>query len=617
MRSHFLVLAAGLCGCTHAPMPTQSVKDIHSYGNPGQVAVRHADLDLKVDFQKRQLAGTAVLWLAQTDEKAAKLVLDTRDLAITTAETSADNSRFKDAYFELGPADKILGQALSINLAGDTRFVRIHYSTSPKASGLQWLTPAQTAGKVKPFLFSQNEPIAARSWIPLQDSPAVRMTYSARIAVPGGLTAVMSAEHDAARDGVFRFHMNERIPAYLIALAVGDIAFQATGPRTGVYAEPSVVATAAKEFEDTEKMLTAAEKLFGRYRWGRYDLLILPPSFPFGGMENPRLTFATPTVLAGDKSLVSLVAHEMAHSWSGNLVTNATWSDFWLNEGFTVYFERRIQEAVYGRAREEMEAQLGRAELVQEMAGLPAKDTVLHIDLQGRDPDDGMTLVPYEKGYLLLRQIEEQFGRERFDQYLKSYFERFAFQSITTAQSLDNLKKNLFQNAPELAAKIPLDQYVYQPGIPAGAPDPKSEALAKAGAAASDWAAGNAVNLTQLVPAWSTQERLYFLRTLPETLTTAQMAALDQTLHLTGSGNNELLQQWLLMSIANSYKPADLALEHFLITVGRRKYIKPLYAALMKTAEGKAKAQKIYGQARSGYHPLAQATLDPLVNMAP
>ena len=591
-------------------MPQPIVKDIHSHGNPEQIAVRHVDLDLAVSFEKKQLAGTAVLWLELMDPSANKLVLDTRDLLLASVETSFDNSKFTTAPYQLGATDKILGSALTIEIPNGARFVRIRYATSPNASGLQWLTPAQTAGKVSPFLFSQNEPIAARSWIPLQDSPAVRLTYSARIQTPTHLTAVMSAEHDAASDGIFRFHMNERIPAYLIALAVGDIAFEPTGTRTGVYAEPLVVHKAAKEFEDMTKMLEAAEHLFGPYRWGRYDVLVLPPSFPFGGMENPRLTFATPTVLAGDKSLVSLVAHELAHSWSGNLVTNATWSDFWLNEGFTVYIERRIQEAVYGRQREEMEAELGRAELMHEMAGLSTKDTVLHVDLTGRDPDDGMTLVPYEKGYLLLRQIEEQFGRERFDAYLRSYFDHFAFQSITTAESLDYLKQNLFSKFPAIAAKIPLDAYVFQPGLPPGAPDPKSEALAKATEAALRYASQNSLPPVQ---EWSTQELLHFLRALPAKMTLQQMALLDAKLHLTTTGNNEILQQWLLMSIVNQYRPADHALEQFLLNVGRRKYIKPLYAELAKTPEGKARAQRIYAKARPGYHPMAQATLDPLL----
>jgi leukotriene-A4 hydrolase len=615
-RSLLVCLIALLCACSSTkpkPMRLPIAKDIHSFSNPQQIAVRHVDLDLSAIFDQKTLQGTAVLWIERPDPKALSLVLDTRDLQIDETETSHDNSKWREAQFHMGKHDKILGRALKIDLPGDARFVRIRYSTDPTASGLQWLTPEQTAGKQHPFLFSQSEPIAARSWIPLQDSPGVRMTYSAHIKTPKELVAVMSAEHDKASKGDFRFHMNEPIPPYLIAIAVGDLAFQETGKRTGVYAEPSVIAKAAKEFEDTGKMIEAAERLFGPYRWGRYDLLVLPPSFPFGGMENPRLTFATPTILAGDKSLVSLVAHELAHSWSGNLVTNATWSDFWLNEGFTVYIERRIQEEVYGRAREEMEAVLGRRELEQEMASLGAQDQILHIDLAGRDPDDGMTLVPYEKGALLLRQVEETFGRERFDKYLRGYFDHFAFQSITTAQALTYMRENLFAQSPELAAKIPLDQWVNQPGVPAGAPDPVSEAFQKVEAQAAAWVAGSAHAAQLQTSGWSTQEWLHFLRALPEKLSVKKMTELDAAFHLNASGNNEILQQWLLMSVRNGYSAADARVEEFLITVGRRKYIKPLYEELVKSPAGKARAEAIYERARPGYHPMAQATIDTII----
>ncbi len=615
-RSALLPLAAFLSACSAlAPKPVMPPipKDIHSLSNPQQIAVRHIDLDLSVVFEQKTLQGSAILSFERIDPRARILVLDTRDLQIDETETSHDNSQWRETEFHMGKADKILGRALTITLPEDARFVRIRYSTDPSASGLQWLTPEQTAGKQHPFLFSQSEPIAARSWIPLQDSPAVRITYAAHIRTSRELTAVMSAEHDAASPGDFRFHMNERIPSYLIALAVGDIGFQSTGNRTGVYAEHSVVAKAAKEFEDTEKMIEAAERLFGPYRWGRYDLLVLPPSFPFGGMENPRLTFATPTVLAGDKSLVSLVAHELAHSWSGNLVTNATWSDFWLNEGFTVYIERRIQEEVYGRVREEMEAALGRQELEHEMAGLGEKDQILHIDLTGRDPDDGMTLVPYEKGALLLRQIEQTFGRQRFDKYLRGYFDHFAFQSITTAQALTYLRENLFAQSPELAAKIPLDQWVYQPGLPPGAPSPQSDAFAKVEAQAAAWARGASPASQLQTSGWNSQEWLHFLRALPAKLTVAQMTELDAAFHFTQTGNNEVLQQWLLMSITNNYPAASARLEDFLLTVGRRKYIKPLYEELMKTPAGKERAESIYERARPGYHPMAQSTIDAIV----
>jgi leukotriene-A4 hydrolase len=420
-----------------------------------------------------------------------------------------------------------------------------------------------------------------------------------------------AAREDSAGSGgkfVGRFTMEQPIPSYLIALAVGDLAFQPTGRRTGVWAEPSVLPKAAAEFADMEKMLEAAENLYGPYRWNRYDVLVLPPGFPFGGMENPRLTFATPTIIAGDKSLVSLVAHEMAHSWSGNLVTNATWSDFWLNEGYTVYIERRIVEELYGPGRAEMEAALGWQELQEELKSHPSADQILHVNLEGRDPDDGATQIPYEKGALFLRQIESAFGRETFDSYLRAYFDHFAFQSITTAQSLEYLHTRLFALDSQAAGRIHINDWVYRPGLPASAQAPAPEAFQSVDLKLADWLRGKNIDTTE----WTTQEWLHFLRGLPTNLGAAPMRRADTSWHLTESTNNEILDQWLLMSIRNHYEPANQRLEEFLLTVGRRKYVKPLYEALLKRGDVK-RAAAIYEKARPLYHPITQSTIDALI----
>jgi leukotriene-A4 hydrolase len=571
--------------------------DIHSYANPEQVRVNHLNLDLKIVFEQQTIQGTAILTIEQSGHDSRQLILDSRALQIDLAEVSPDGFKYREAQFSIGKADNILGAPLRINIAPDTKFVKIRYSTDPTATALQWLAPEQTAGKQHPFLYTQSQAIHARSWIPLQDSPGIRVTYEARVHPPVGLKAVMGAARvdDNADDS--RFVMDQPIPPYLIALAVGDLTFQATGPRTGVWAEPSVIQKAGAEFSDMEKMLEAAEKLYGPYRWGRYDVLVLPPSFPFGGMENPRLTFATPTVIAGDKSLVSLVAHEMAHSWSGNLVTNATWSDFWLNEGYTVYIERRILEELYGPRRAEMEAALGYQDLQEELKSHPPADGILHVNLEGRDPDDGATAIPYEKGALFLRQIESAFGRERFDAYLKTYFDHFAFQSITTAQSLEYLRNHML-------APADVNEWVYQPGLPVSARVRASEAFEAVDLQLADWLRGKKIDTA----AWSTQEWLHFLRGLPRELGAARMRRLDSAWKLTKSGNDEILDQWLLMAIRNHYEPAYPRLEEFLTTVGRRKYVKPLYDAL-----DLKRATAIYDNARPLYHPITQATLDALI----
>ncbi len=592
-------------------------EDVHSYSNPQAIRVRHVDLDWNVLFDKKILQGTATLSIEHaSNERNAPLILDTRDLKIAKVETSGDGKKYTPTTFNIGTTDKILGAPLTIQLPINAKFVRIYYSTSPNASGLQWLEPSQTAGKKTPYMFSQAQAIHARSFIPLQDSPQVRITYSARVHTPKGLLAVMSAEGNSqtsARDGDYSFRMPHAIPSYLIAIAVGDLQFRSLGKRTGVYSEPLMIEKSAFELADTEKMVEATEKLFGAYRWGRYDLLVLPPSFPFGGMENPMLTFATPTILAGDKSLVSLVAHELAHSWSGNLVTNATWRDFWLNEGFTTYLERRIIEEVYGKPRREMEATLGRHILEKEIAGMDVRDQILHVDLNGRDPDEGFTGVPYEKGALFLRHLEETFGREKFDKFLRGYFDSHTFQSITTETFIDYLQKNLIDKNPKLVSRADVNEWIDNAGLPKNAPQPSSDAFAKVEAQSNSWLNGKIAAQDIKTNAWTTQEWLHFLTNLPQDLGAEKMAELDGAFNLTTRGNSEIAFQWLLMSIKNNYSAAFPRLEEFLTAIGRRKFVKPLFEELARTPEGTERAKEIYSKARSGYHPITQASVDEIL----
>ena len=588
-------------------------RDYHSYSNPDETRVRHVSLDLDADFDKRVLRGTATLTVDRV-QHGKPLILDTRDLRILSVDASTDGTAFDSAPHSVGQSDKILGAPLTIELPPAATQVRVQYETSPGASGLQWLTPAQTAGKKHPFLYSQSQAIHARSWIPVQDSPGIRMTYRARIRTPKTLRAVMSAQNDPNQpaDGDYSFEMPQAIPAYLIAIAAGDLQFRALGGRTGVWAEPPVVDRAAREFEDLEKMMQAAESLYGVYQWDRYDVLILPPSFPFGGMENPRLTFATPTLLAGDKSLVGVISHELAHSWSGNLVTNATWRDFWLNEGFTTYFERRIQEKVYGPERSEMEALLEKQELEREMQTLPESDTRLYLDLKGRDPDEGMTQVAYVKGMLFLRRLEEAFGRDRFDAFLRGYFTHFAFRSVTTADFIAYLREHLFSQSPHIARTIDLDAWLAKPGLPPQTPQPKSEAFTEVSKITSEWLAGKRPTSTIPVRKWTTQETMHFLRGL-EGADARRMADLDGVFSFTRSGNAEILYEWLRLAIRHGYESAYARLEQFLVEVGRRKYLKPLYQDLAKTPAGKKRAKSIYAKARAGYHPIAVTTVDEIL----
>jgi hypothetical protein len=445
----------------------------------------------------------------------------------------------------------------------------------------------------------------------------VRVTYQAKIHTESGVLALMSAENDpkVKHRGEYAFVMPEAIPSYLIALAVGDLDYKETGPRTGVYAEKSVVKAAAKEFADTETMIAAGEKLFGPYRWGRYDILVLPPSFPAGGQENPRLSFITPTVIAGDKSLVSVIAHELAHSWSGNLVTNATWRDVWLNEGFTDFLESRIMNAVYGEQRASMDAVLGLRSLRDELAKLAPRDQVLAIDLRERDPDLAFSTVPYEKGRLFLKYLDAKFGSERFDAFLRGYFDHFAFKSISTEQFNEYLYANLLDRFPGLVTRDQVLAWENDPGIPADAVLPVSSAFQPVDQARDAWLAGT-LAAKKFGLDWVTQQWIYVLDNLPATLSAQQLAALDEAHGFTHSQNAEIEFSWLKIAIRNNYRPAFSRLEDYLKTIGRRKLIAPLYTELMQSSSGSELAKRVYAKARPGYHPETVAAIDAIVNPA-
>jgi aminopeptidase N len=592
--------------------------DPNSYAQPEQVRVTHLDLDLTIDFPRKQLDGRATLKLDWKNPKAQSLVLDTRDLKIARVEALAADGKATPLTYALAPRDKVLGSKLTIAAPKHPAQVRIVYTTSPEASGLQWLTPAQTADKKLPFMFSQSESIHARSWVPLQDSPAIRFTYDARVTAPKDLRVVMSAINDAKHplDGEFTFRQPHPIPSYLLAIGAGDLAVKETGPRSAVYAEPSVVAKAAHEFEDTEKLIAATEQLYGPYAWGRYDILVLPPSFPFGGMENPNMTFATPTVLVGDKSLVSLVSHELAHSWSGNLVTSAAWRDIWLNEGFTTYVQGRITEAVYGKALADEEALLSARALQKSIGAMAANAQKLAPDPRGIGADDALSDVAYDKGSWFLRTLEQRFGREAFDAYLKGYFHHFAFQSITTEQMLDYLKPNLIEKYPGKMRWDEVKAWVYGEGIPQDAPLPDSPRFNAIDRERTDFLAGKRAAGSLDAKGWNTQEWMYFLDRLPDAPPLAKMQELDAAWHLTGTPNAEIGMRWYSHAIAAGDKAVWNAAAEHMTRIGRIYLTTPLYKALVKTPEGLAFAEQVYAKAKAGYHPLTQQVVEGILAKA-
>jgi len=577
------------------------ITDEHSYSKPELAVVKHLDLDIKVDFDTQTISGKAS-WTIDNISKGNEIIFDENTLNITKV-TLGDEE--KETKFKLGTAVELHGKPLHITIEPNTTKVNIYYSTTKEAIALQWLNPQQTADKKKPFLFSQGESIWSRTWIPCQDSPGIRFTYNAKVIVPKDLIAVMSASVNPQKKnntGVYTFKQDKAIPSYLMAIAVGDIEFKSIDNRTGVYAEPSLLNKAAWEFAELGKMVHAAEKLYGPYRWGRYDVLVLPPSFPYGGMENPNLTFLTPGVIAGDRSLTSLLAHELGHSWSGNLVTNATWDDIWLNEGFTTYVEHRIGEEIFGKKEAEMQDVLTRKDLDDNIAeyGATNPDTRLKVSLTNRNPDDGISQIPYVKGYNFLKVIEAAVGREKFDPFIKNYFDAHAFQSITTEDFVKYLKENLIKDDKALADKIKLDDWIYKPGVPSNITTVSSEDFTAIDNIQKNWRTTGVKGLSEKIK--STTEKQHFIDYLPADITAEEMTAIDTEFSFTKNGNFVIKRQWFIQAIRHQYKTAYPAIEQFMIATSRTGSLMSLYKELVKTPEGKTWAKQIFEKAKSGYH---------------
>ncbi len=615
------VLSLGVVSCststeTNKPKPQEEVviydsTDFHTYSQKKDAYVTHLNWDAQVDFETQIITATAT-WDFINVSDTDTIVFDIVDLNIT--KVTLDNGQ--ETGYSIGQTKAHMGAPLYVAITSETKSVSISYESAPTAGAVLWLNSQQTYGKKHPFMFTQSEAILARTWIPCQDSPGVKFTYNAKVKVPTDLLALMSATNPQEKNetGVYEFEMNQPIPSYLLALAVGDLEFGSLGDRTGVYAEPGQLDASIYEFGETEKMVQIAEELFGEYAWERYDLLVLPPSFPFGGMENPRLTFVTPTIIAGDRSLTALIAHELAHSWSGNLVTNANWNDFWMNEGFTVYLERRIMDSLNGTDYSDMLSILGSQDLAFTLTDLPKEDTRLKLELKGRNPDDGMTDIAYEKGFFFLSMLKEEYGKKRMDNFLKQYFTDHTFKNITTEEFITYLDRHLTGQDSLKRPKLMIEKWIYESGLPQNAPEFTSERFQRVGSSMKAWTDG-AFEIDEIeVADWSTNEWLQFLRKLPDTLSVNKYAELDKAFHFTQSGNNEILAIWLEKSILAKYTKVDAKVEEFLIHVGRRKFLTPLYRALLEVDPKGKHAMYIYMKARPNYHSVSTETLDKLLN---
>jgi len=587
-----------------------SAHDPHSYADFSQGRIVHLAFDISVDFSSRVL-DIATQFQLQAPA-TGPLHLDSRNLEILWVRCAGG-----PVAFEKHASDPILGERLCLQLPAGTEQFSIGCRTSAQADALQWLAPQHTAGGAHPFLFSQCQAIHARSLFPCQDTPSVRFTYEARVSVPAGLSVVMAAErtgHD--RDGerdLFTFRMPQPIPSYLFALAAGDLVFQRIGERTGVYAEPSVLEAAAWEFGENEQRLEAAERLLGPYLWDRYDLLIMPPSFPYGGMENPRLTFVTPLVILGDRSRTWLITHELAHAWTGNLITNATWEDFWLNEGWTTYADSRITEALDGPDFARLGDLLSVRDLEEDLRsfGLTSERTCLHASMRGVDPDQAFSVVPYIKGFLFLLSLERAAGRQAFDEFLRRYISAFRFQSITTEEFLSFLRREL----PDIGAKVDLDAWVYRPGLAEPLPELSSRLFEQVSLRVADFSAGHLPKGEEMRK-WNPYQKGLFLKMLPEKIAPADCQQIERSLGLHETRDSVLLYEFYRLAIRSGYQECLPGMERFAATVGRHYYLARFFRCLAENEWSRDLARPLFERVRSGHHPVTAAVVDHMLTQA-
>ena len=584
--------------------------DHHSYTDFSQSRIQHIDFDFVVDFAQKKLHSTAKYKLDKA--QTGSLFLDSSDLEIKRVHSDG-----KDVEWELDLDDAVLGQRLHLKSLKDTDSFTVEYSTSPGARALQWTDPIQTAGKAHPFLYSQCQAINARTLFPCQDSPSVRITYAATVEVPKGLVAVMGAqpvetvEKDAT--SIYSFEMPQPIPSYLFAIAVGNLEFAEIGPRSGVYAEPELIEAAAWEYAGNEEMLDAAEELLGPYLWDRYDLLIMPPSFPFGGMENPRLTFLSSTAILGDRSYLSLINHELAHAWTGNLVTNASWDHFWLNEGWTTYADNRISEAIEGKEKAEM-LMATYTESAQQEIDFFGEDNILtqlRTDLKGLDPDASVSQIPYFKGAHFLTQLEKVVGREKFDEFIQKYMQSFQFKSITTEEFLVFLEAEL----PEAVEAVDVQNWVYEPGTPKGGFDTPSEQYDDAMQVLERFLDGKRPSKDD-VDGWNRFQKMAVLQGVLGKASVEDCGYLGELFDMQNSQDSSLLTLFYQSCIKAGQQEVMPLVEEYLGRIGRELHTREIYRALSEQDWAKEETRRIFDKVKAGYHPVSAGNIEAILSKA-
>ncbi len=586
------------------------LKDPTTYTDLAQGQIKHIDFHMGVNFSTRTLEIEANYQMEEPVQ--GSLYLDSFKINLKEAR-----AKDRPLEWEFDTRDDVLGERLHLKGLESVSTFTLAFQTSTEARALQWLTASQTAGGNYPFLFSQCQAIHARSVFPCQDTPSVRFTYSADVEVPQGLVAAMAAEQAGVRREsgrtIFSFEMPQPIPSYLFALAVGNLTFRKLGLRTGIYAEPEIIEAAAWEFAENEIKLNEAEKLLGPYLWGRYDVLVLPPSFPYGGMENPRLTFLTPTAILGTRGHTSLITHELAHAWTGNLITNATWQDFWLNEGWTTYAETRITEVLEGKEVTDLHEVYDEKRLfaILEHLGRDSSYTCLKLPANEKDADQFTTIIPYYKGCFFLEECEYAVGRERFDAFIQKYMARFQFQSLTTEAFLDFLKAEL----PEVFEKVNVHQWIYEPGLPEERHKPQSRLYDEVKRVLDDYQQGIKPTREQ-VQNWHRYQILSFLQALPRKIPVEDCQYFEDILDLEKRNDVALFHHFYVIAIASGYQAILPHIERFMEKIGRMLYVLPVVRAMSEADWSRGYIRPLFERVRDRHHQITVHSIEAILKKA-
>ncbi|KAJ9199973.1 hypothetical protein DTO164E3_4430 [Paecilomyces variotii] len=596
-------------------------RDPNTLSNYNNWLSTHITANFDILFDQKKVAGNVVHQLkSRTNSESREIIFDTSYLEIGDVKVDGE-----PAKWELLPALGPYGNGLKIELAKGVELnksveVGISVKTTEKCTALQWLTPAQTSNGRHPYMFSQCQAIHARSIFPCQDTPDVKATIEFNITSPypviaSGLPVGQPVPADKPGHQKYQFKQNVPIPSYLFALASGDIAEARIGPRSVVATSPDKLDECKWELEaDTEKFINAIEKIVYPYAWGEYNVLVLPPSFPYGGMENPIFTFATPSIISKDRENIDVIAHELAHSWSGNLVTNASWEHFWLNEGWTVYLERRILAALHGEKYRHFSSIIGWKALTDSVNhfGSDHEFTKLVVDLKGKDPDDAFSSIPYEKGFNFLFHLENLVGKPKFDKFIPHYFTLFKEKSVDSYEFKATILE-FFANdaeASKLLNDLDWDSWFYSPGLPPK-PDFDTTLVDVAYKLAEKWKDESFEPKESDVKDLMANQVVVFLDQIlqfEKPLSPSQSKRMGEAYGFAKSENIEVTNLYFQVGLKAGDESVVEPTRSLLGRIGRMKFVRPLYRNLAKF--NRDIAIQTFEGLKDFYHPICRGMVE-------